>query len=134
MLKNISIDKASFFHINQNRKKYVKLMLEIETEILCIELPPSAYSLKSHVKNEHMVLRCREEGCSFATKSALLIDNHMVDTHQKAVKVYHILVHHFYWEKKSTNHRTTTSIVNLCNFKIIEGIPVIPFIISYRLR
>merc|ERR1719229_1960621 len=49
----------------------------------------STHSLKSHVKNEHMVLRCKEEGCSFATKSALLMDNHMVDTHQKAVKVSH---------------------------------------------
>ena len=52
-------------------------------------MSPSSYSLKSHVKNEHMVLRCKEEGCSFATKSALLMDNHMVDTHQKAVKVSH---------------------------------------------
>ena len=70
------------------REKYFpSLKRKLNQNYFCVELSPSSYSLKSHVKNEHMVLRCREEGCSFATKSALLMDNHMVDTHQKAVKV-----------------------------------------------
>ena len=44
-------------------------------------------SLKSHVSREHMALRCGDEGCNFTTKSALIMDNHVVDAHQKVVKV-----------------------------------------------
>ena len=46
-----------------------------------------SYNLKIHVSKEHMALRCGEEGCGFANKSTLIMDKHMLDTHQKVVKL-----------------------------------------------